>query len=578
MSLRIIDGLNIQLFDTITAVTFGMQPAALLDAQGNSLISNSPAAPQVISPIADLVQVVGASPITIDLATRFSGATHYAISPTNMTGVTLAGAILTVNPTAAAARRTVTVTGINPAGASASLTFALTITAPMPTVTAPLPDQSLRVGDSNVTIDLSLHFANAVTYAVSPANQGVTIDGTVLTISTAAARNASYTVTATDIAGQSVTDAFNLEVVLATFAPAIVTQPSIRGGPLVGSVLSATPGTAAGNPTPKLARRWLSDGVLIAGATKSTFDTTGRAGQAISLQVTWSNGVGSPAVATSPALMITAATAAPTLGTEGMIAIDGDDIVLTAPLLVTAGHPAPTVTLTATRNGSPITVIDGRFVGGAIPGDTEQVYAARWTAANGTLPDAVQEAVLTIKAWAVKPLDGGLLDLTKPVFSTTADAWPQMSVAPLVLNTGSNVSSRRGGWSFQSIKGAKYLAQIKFGTPFPNFTSGAAVRAARTAAFDFDGPNLIAGSAITNPPNAEGVHSVAFTGTGDLIWVGVALGFTVAEANKPLPIMMLRVDRTDTPDPIPDPTHSPESAEKPMNYSMTADGFVAVPV
>lgn len=395
MSLRIIDGLNIQLFDTITAVTFGMQPAALLDAQGNSLISNPPAAPQVISPIADLVAVVGASPITIDLATRFSGATHYAISSTNMTGVTLADAILTVNPTAAAAQRIVTVTGINPAGASASLTFALTITVLMPTVTAPLPDQSLVVGDRNVTIDLSLHFANAVAYAVSPADLGVTIDGTVLTISTAAARNASYTVTATDIAGQSVTDAFNLVVVLATFAPAIVTQPTIRGGPVAGSVLSAHPGTATGNPTLKLARRWLSDGALIAGATKSTFDTTGRAGQAISLRVTWSNGVGSPAVATTPALMITAAPAAPTLGTEGMIAIDGDDIVLTAPL-VTAGHPTPIVTLTATRNGSPITVTDGRFVGGAIPSDTEQVYMATWTAANGTLPDAVQEAVLTI--------------------------------------------------------------------------------------------------------------------------------------------------------------------------------------
>ena len=44
--------------------------------------------------------------------------------------------------------------------------------------------------------------------------------------------------------------------------------------------------------------------MVIAGATGATLDTTGRAGQSISLRVTWSNGIGSPAVATSNAIAI----------------------------------------------------------------------------------------------------------------------------------------------------------------------------------------------------------------------------------------------------------------------------------
>lgn len=417
MSPRIIDGLNIQLFDTVRAVTFGMQPVALLDAQGNSLIGDPPAGPRVIGPTADRIGVAGAVPITIDLAGRFSGAAYYAVSPTNMTGITLAGAILTIDPVAVAVPSIITVTGIDQAGASASLSLALEIPAAMPTVTAPLPDHNLTVGDDPVTIDLTVHFAGAATFAVSPAGQGVTVEGTVLTISTAAARDASYTVTAMDDAGQSVTDAFGLVVAPATAAPFITTQPTIRGGPVEGSVLNAQPGAATGNPAPRVARRWLSNGAVIAGATKATFDTTGRAGQSISLRVTWSNGIGAPAVATTPGLVITAAPVAPAFGTDGIIAVEGDDIVLTPPVVI-AGTPPPTVTLTATRNGSPITLSEGRFMGGAVPGEAEQVYTAIWTAANGISPDAVWEASLTIgRADFPEPAEGRMN------YSMTADGF-----------------------------------------------------------------------------------------------------------------------------------------------------------
>jgi hypothetical protein len=93
--------------------------------------------------------------------------------------------------------------------------------------------------------------------------------------------------------------------------PAIVTSPVITGSAVAGGTLSSTLGTASGNPAPNATRQWLADGVAISGATGATLDTTGRAGQSISLRVTWSNSIGSPAVATSNAIAIVAAATAP---------------------------------------------------------------------------------------------------------------------------------------------------------------------------------------------------------------------------------------------------------------------------
>ncbi|MEQ5793129.1 hypothetical protein LZ686_00575 [Paracoccus sp. NFXS7] len=96
-----------------------------------------------------------------------------------------------------------------------------------------------------------------------------------------------------------------------TTAPAITSSPVITGSATAGGTLSSTLGAASGNPAPNATRQWLADGVAIAGATGATLDTTGRAGQSISLRVTWSNGIGSTAVATSNAIAIVAAATAP---------------------------------------------------------------------------------------------------------------------------------------------------------------------------------------------------------------------------------------------------------------------------
>ncbi|WDA11678.1 hypothetical protein [Paracoccus marcusii] len=144
--------------------------------------------------------------------------------------------------------------------------------------------------------------------------------------------------------------------------PAIVTSPVITGSAVAGGTLSSTLGAASGNPAPNATRQWLADGVAIAGATGATLDTTGRAGQSISLRVTWSNGIGSPAVATSNAITIVAAATAPVPFAAGdwslATGLEANQLVVNI-----ASLPA--------NGGSPITAIQYSANGGtwtALPG------------------------------------------------------------------------------------------------------------------------------------------------------------------------------------------------------------------
>lgn len=184
----------------------------LLDSDGISLLSGQTVEPPTLGPaIADRVYVVGSAPVTIDLSQRFIGASGYGMSPTNIPGVTRSGAIVTIDPATTRATTAITVSGTNTAG-TATMTFNLTVNAVSPTLTTPLPDRSLTVGDAAVTLALGDYFANAASYSVSPTGQGVSISGSTLTISAAAERNGTYTVTASNSTGQTVSDAFALVV------------------------------------------------------------------------------------------------------------------------------------------------------------------------------------------------------------------------------------------------------------------------------------------------------------------------------------------------------------------------------
>lgn len=89
-------------------------------------------------------------------------------------------------------------------------------------------------------------------------------------------------------------------------APVIIAAPVISGSSFEGGTLTATLGSASGNPAPTASRQWLSNGSPVSGAAGETFVTTGLSGQSITHRVTWSNGVGSPAVSTSNVISVVA--------------------------------------------------------------------------------------------------------------------------------------------------------------------------------------------------------------------------------------------------------------------------------
>ena len=210
-------------------------PCDLVDSAGISLLTGQTLErPAIIGTILDRVYSVGGAAATVDLTTKFSGATSYAVSPAT-TGVSISGSTLTINPTAIVAQRTLTVTGSNGAGTSDPLTFALTVNAVSPTSTAALPDRSLTVGDAAVTLALGDYFASAASYSVSPTGLGVSISGSTLTISAAAERNGTYTVTASNSTGQTVSDAFALVVGAAVTAP----SPFVAGDWTLATGLAA---------------------------------------------------------------------------------------------------------------------------------------------------------------------------------------------------------------------------------------------------------------------------------------------------------------------------------------------------
>jgi hypothetical protein len=77
------------------------------------------------------------------------------------------------------------------------------------------------------------------------------------------------TVTVTDDAANE--RVFNLGGTVVGIIPANTAAPSIAGDTELGDVLTVTPGTWTGVPTPSLSYQWRRDGVAISGATGSTY-------------------------------------------------------------------------------------------------------------------------------------------------------------------------------------------------------------------------------------------------------------------------------------------------------------------
>lgn len=127
MAVKILPDINIHLFDPVLAVYTGGVEVNVVDANGDSMIGTLPDEPVATSTIADRSYTEGGSAVTIDLATKFTGATSYSVAPTT-TGVSNSGAILTIDPTTPLVTTDLTVTASN-LGGDAALSFSLTVTA-----------------------------------------------------------------------------------------------------------------------------------------------------------------------------------------------------------------------------------------------------------------------------------------------------------------------------------------------------------------------------------------------------------------------------------------------------------------
>ncbi|HTZ62730.1 MAG TPA: hypothetical protein VMB51_01345 [Solirubrobacteraceae bacterium] len=84
--------------------------------------------------------------------------------------------------------------------------------------------------------------------------------------------------------------------------------PEIQGTPAVGNTLKCTQGVWSGSPTPAYSYQWLRDGGPIALQTTNEYTVvTADEGNSLSCKVTATNGVGTPASATSESVQVSAA-------------------------------------------------------------------------------------------------------------------------------------------------------------------------------------------------------------------------------------------------------------------------------
>ena len=174
-----------------------------------------------------------------------------------------------------------------------------------------------------------------------------------------------------------------------------LTSPSITGGLTAGSVLTCSPGTFAGKPTPTVAYQWRLNGSNVSGQTSSTYTRTAAANAIPSCIVTLSNGVSNNVSQTATAAATqstapsttTAPTLTPTTGTVGT--------VFTMTNGTYSGTTPINITRTLTQNGVNVT---NQISNNAFTSTASGPLVLTVTASNGTLPNVVTTITRTITA------------------------------------------------------------------------------------------------------------------------------------------------------------------------------------
>lgn len=213
-----------------------------------------------------------------------------------------------------------------------------TVPAASPVITVQPAGQSVTVG-ANVVLNVTA--SGNPTPAYQWRKDGVNIGGA--TISSFTLNNVqltdagSYSVVASNSAGQATSDAAVLTVNTVTAAPAITLQPASQTVTAGGSVSFSV--TATGSPAPTC--QWRKNAVAISGATNATYTIASTAGgDAGTYSVVVTNSVGS-ATSNDATLTVNPSGIAPLFAIQPAdhTFLAGDSIALTA---AASGIPAPT--------------------------------------------------------------------------------------------------------------------------------------------------------------------------------------------------------------------------------------------
>ena len=176
---------------------------------------------------------------TVDLSSYFSdpdgNPLTYTATSSNISKATvsLSGATLSITPVATG-WTTITVNVTDTSNAAAQQSFSVNVVSNRsPISVGPIPNQTVRVGETAGTVDLSSYFSdpdgNPLTYTATSSNTSkatVSLSGTTLTITAVAAGSATISVTATDPSNASRSRSFYATVLASNTVNRVGTIPN----------------------------------------------------------------------------------------------------------------------------------------------------------------------------------------------------------------------------------------------------------------------------------------------------------------------------------------------------------------
>ena len=208
---------------TITVTAMDNSNATATQTFSVSVTSNR--APVAVGSIPTQTVGVGGAAATVDVSPYFSDPDGNpliytaTLSNTNIATVSRSGSTFTITPVAAGTA-TITVQASDDSNASVQQTFSLNVVSNRtPTKVGTIPSQTVRVGGTDVTLDVSSYFSdpdgNPLTYSATSYNTSratVSVSGATVTITAVAAGSATITVRATDPGNASTTQSFSVTV------------------------------------------------------------------------------------------------------------------------------------------------------------------------------------------------------------------------------------------------------------------------------------------------------------------------------------------------------------------------------